>query len=131
MKYLIDTDWTINYLKDKAPYADKLEELRSEGLAISSASVAEVLTGIVGEKDEMHRKLALDSFLQPITEIPFDQKLTERFARIRKELLRKHTPLENFDLVIAATALEYDLILLTDNTEHFKRVKGLKIISSG
>lgn len=127
MKYLIDTDWTINYLKDKVPYADKLEELRPEGMAISSASVAEVLTGIVGETERDRQKLALANFLQPLVEIPFDQKLTERFARIRKDLLKKHTPLENFDIVIAATAMEYDLILLTDNTAHFKRVKGLKL----
>lgn len=127
MKYLIDTDWTINVLKNKKGIGDLVRELAKEGMGISSASVAEVLTGIVKEDHEVVDRVIFNKFLSLVEEIPFDQKLTERFALIRKDLLRKHTPLENFDIVIAATALEYNLVLLTNNTEHFKRVKGLKI----
>jgi tRNA(fMet)-specific endonuclease VapC len=33
------------------------------------------------------------------------------------------------DLMIAATALQYDLTLLTNNRRHFERVEGLRIQS--
>jgi predicted nucleic acid-binding protein len=32
------------------------------------------------------------------------------------------------DAIIAATALEYDLTLITDNTKHFQFIKGLKLL---
>ncbi len=128
MTYLLDTDWFINGLEGTGNYPERLRTLRPEGIAVSSVSIAEVLTGIVDESDEEERRSVLSEFLAPLTEIPFDHMVIDRFARIRKDLLRKHTPLENFDIAIAATALEYDLTLLTDNTEHFKRVKGLKLL---
>ena len=36
-------------------------------------------------------------------------------------------PIDSFDLLIAATALENDLILVTNNLKHFSRIPGLKI----
>jgi len=35
----------------------------------------------------------------------------------------------DMDLMIAATALQYDLTLLTNNRRHFERVEGLRIQS--
>jgi len=36
---------------------------------------------------------------------------------------------ENFDLLIAATAIHYQLILVTENVKHFKNIPGLKIVN--
>lgn len=35
--------------------------------------------------------------------------------------------LDDFDLILAATALSHNLILITNNERHFKRIDGLKI----
>ena len=35
--------------------------------------------------------------------------------------------LDDFDLIIAACALTYNLILVTNNLKHFQRVDGLKL----
>lgn len=127
MKYLLDSDWTINFLNRRQRYRDLLEPLRREGIAISSLSVGEVLTGIIGQDYESEKLLGLKEFLKPLIEIPFDTKMSLPFAKIRRNLLDRHSPLENFDTAIAATALEYNLTLLTDNMEHFRRVPGLKV----
>ena len=50
-----------------------------------------------------------------------------RFARMRSELRRQGNLIPDFDLLIAATALEHDLILMTRNTRHFARIAGLRL----
>ena len=35
--------------------------------------------------------------------------------------------LDDFELAIAATALSYNLILVTNNTDHFSRIDGLRL----
>jgi tRNA(fMet)-specific endonuclease VapC len=51
----------------------------------------------------------------------------DRAAMIYQDLRSKGTPLEDADILIAATAIEHDAILVTDNTKHFARVDGLKL----
>ena len=49
------------------------------------------------------------------------------FGRMKAELEIKGERLDDFDLLIAATASVNGFILVTRNTKHFKRIKGLKI----
>jgi predicted nucleic acid-binding protein len=42
-------------------------------------------------------------------------------------LQKSGNPLDDFDLIIAATALAHNLILVTNNTSHFNRIEGLKL----
>jgi tRNA(fMet)-specific endonuclease VapC len=51
----------------------------------------------------------------------------EQYGRIRSDLERAGTPIGPYDLMIAATALAHDLILVTNNTREFARVAGLQI----
>jgi predicted nucleic acid-binding protein len=48
-------------------------------------------------------------------------------TRIRGDLRRVGRRLEDTDLLIAATALEHDLMLVTRNVNHFARVPGLRL----
>jgi len=50
----------------------------------------------------------------------------ERFAEIRSLLRRQGQLIADFDLLIAATALYYDLTLLTYNVRHFEQIPDLK-----
>jgi tRNA(fMet)-specific endonuclease VapC len=48
-----------------------------------------------------------------------------RAAAIRVQLKMRGTPVGPFDLLIAATALEHNLILVTHNLSEFEKIKGL------
>ena len=39
----------------------------------------------------------------------------------------EHQPAGNLDMLIAAIAKQSDYILVTNNTDHFRRVHGLKV----
>jgi tRNA(fMet)-specific endonuclease VapC len=51
----------------------------------------------------------------------------KRFGQIRGQLRQTGQLISDFDILIAATALHYDLTLLTHNTRHFSRIPTLKL----
>jgi len=51
----------------------------------------------------------------------------ERFAEIRAYLRRGGELISDFDILIGATAVFYDLTVLTYNMRHFKRIPDLKL----
>jgi predicted nucleic acid-binding protein len=48
------------------------------------------------------------------------------FGRLRALLRLQGTLIPDLDLLIAATALQHDLVLLTRNRRHFDRIPGLQ-----
>jgi len=69
----------------------------------------------------------LERFLAPFVSLPFDDRCAERYAALRADLAGRGQLIGPNDMLIAATALAHDLILVTHNTREFSRVVGLKI----
>ncbi len=59
--------------------------------------------------------------------LSFDDAGAERYGEIRAHLQRGGNLIGGNDLLIAATALAYDLTLITHNTTEFTRVPGLSV----
>jgi predicted nucleic acid-binding protein len=64
----------------------------------------------------------ITTLLEPFRELPVDRAIAERAGRIRRETGTR-TP----DALIAATAIEHQLGLVTRNTKDFEHVRGLRI----
>jgi predicted nucleic acid-binding protein len=54
----------------------------------------------------------------------------ETFAQVRAHLRRRGEIISDFDMLIGATALHYNLIVLTHNKKHFARIPDIKIYHS-
>jgi predicted nucleic acid-binding protein len=59
--------------------------------------------------------------------IPLGKEVVEIFGIYKAKPERSGTPLDDFDLILAACAMTNNLVLVTNNTKHFKRIEGLKI----
>jgi len=59
--------------------------------------------------------------------LPADATISETFGMIKADLESKGTPLQDADLMIGATALSHNLVLVTNNERHFSRIEGLKL----
>jgi tRNA(fMet)-specific endonuclease VapC len=59
--------------------------------------------------------------------LPFDAVAARRFGELKSELERRGEPLAEPDLRIAAIALSRELVLVTRNVRHFRRVPGLVV----
>lgn len=59
--------------------------------------------------------------------VPFDAHAADVYGDLKSRLELVGQPLDEPDLRIAATALAYDLTLVTGNVRHFRRVPNLTI----
>lgn len=124
--YLVDTNIWIHFFKGKYGVRDKILNVSAEQLCVSEITVAELTYGAYHSSNrskhlrEVH--LVRDNFcLYSISECIDD------YALLRDKLSKQGLTVENFDLLIAATAIHYHLILVTENVKHFKDIPGLKI----
>lgn len=124
MKYLIDSDIIISHLHHKVDFSIDL----SQEMGISVITYGEVLYGI--EKSVNPKKIVLFiGFIQEyeLKILPLTQTIMERQVTLKVKLERLGKKLDDFDLLIASTALEHDLILVTANRRHFARIPHLKL----
>jgi tRNA(fMet)-specific endonuclease VapC len=129
MKYLVDTDWAIDHLHNVSRVVRRLEELAPEGFGVSIISLAELYEGIFNSTDPLGNERGLQNFLQGVSLVDLDEETCRIFGRERGRLRREGSMIADFDLMIAATCLRHNLMLLSNNRRHFERVEGLTIIS--
>ena len=129
MRYLVDTDWAIDYMNGIPTVVRRLDELSVEGAGISIISLAELYDGLVGATDPEHDEQRLSDFLDSIEVVPLEDAVCRIFAQERYRLRASGLGIDNLDLFIAATAVYHGLTLLTNNRRHFERVQGLNIVS--
>ena len=129
MRYLLDTDWAIDYLNGNPQVRRRLDPLRPEGIGISIISLAELYEGIVNSSNREHDERELADFLRPFPLINLNLPICRIFGVERARLRAAGTLIQDMDLLIGATALRHNLTLLTNNRRHFERLSGLRIIS--
>lgn len=124
MSYLIDTN-VLSELRRKSPdpgVADWFSQRPPSRLYLSVLTLGEIRKGIEGVDDEMRRQLLLD-WLE--TDLPafftgrilnVDGTVADRWGRLVAAAGR---PLPAIDSLLAATALEHDLVLVTRNVKDF------------
>ncbi|MEO8852508.1 MAG: type II toxin-antitoxin system VapC family toxin [Ginsengibacter sp.] len=125
-KYLIDTNIAIFYMKGKFDLESKFDEVNAEDRYISEMSLAELKFGVEkSEKPEKNKK-ALDNFLTGVQILPIFHSL-DLYAKEKTRLQRAGTSIDDFDLLIGVTSVTHKLIMVTNNTNHFKRISGIKL----
>jgi tRNA(fMet)-specific endonuclease VapC len=128
-RYLIDTDWVIHYLNGHEDIVRRLDELQPQGLGLSVISLAELYEGIYYSTDPEGNERELSDFLRGVNIIGIDEAACKIFGRERGRLRKAGQLIGDFDLLIAATGLNYGLTVLTNNRQHFERIEGLQIES--
>ncbi len=126
--YLLDTNICI-YLIKKKPInvLRRFQEAGAGRIGISSITLSELVFGV--EKSQPYKKniQALEKFTISLEILPYDTKAAYFYGKIRKELESQGTPIGPMDTLIAAHALSRNLVLVTNNSKEFKRVKKLKV----
>lgn len=67
----------------------------------------------------------IDEILAKITILDFTQKDAQKASLIRSFLKSQGTPIGAYDVLIASTAINNQLILVTSNVREFKRIPDL------
>lgn len=128
MRYLLDTNIWIVYLKAVAtPVRVRLEQTSPTDIATCSIVWAELLHGARKYADPAQREARIETLLSPLVNLPFDLPAAQHYARICDYLERGGQVIGGNDLMIAAIALTHGLTLVTNNSDEFQRVPGLRV----
>jgi tRNA(fMet)-specific endonuclease VapC len=126
MRYLLDTNVCIKYLNgqsDRICY--KLEATPPGQAALCSVVRAELLYGALKSAQPERNAERLAYFFKGFPCLPFEERASEAYAKIRSQLEKSGTPIGPNDLLIVAIAVANQLTLITHNTKEFGRIDEL------
>ena len=129
MRYLLDTNQVVYYLRQEQRVVDDLQSRKQEGLAVSAVTVAELYEGIFRATDPIAAEQVLRNFLSEVVILPVDEDIGRLFGQERARLRQAGMLMSDLDLLIAATALHHNMTLLTEDRA-FDRVQNLNVIFS-
>jgi tRNA(fMet)-specific endonuclease VapC len=127
MKYLLDTDTCIYFLNREKSIVSKMNVIPVNDMAISIITTAELQFGAFNSHkiaENMERIKYLRSIINIIN---LNMKITEEYAEIKSNLRKSGAPIDDFDILIGATAIVNNLMLVTNNVQHFSRIKNITI----
>lgn len=126
--YLLDTNICIFAIKNKSVrLLNRLKEKTKVGLYVSALTVAELEYGCANSQKVDKNRLAMLKFLSVLNILPFGDSDAVKYGQLRADLKRRGELIGPIDMLLAAQALANELIFVTNNTDEFKRVAGLKI----
>lgn len=121
--YLLDTNVIVELLRKNKKMRDKINEVGLNRCFISEITIVELLYGAEksGNPDKIREvKWVEDTFKQ----IPVHTAFRD-FAKIKVLLEKQQSIIDSFDLLIGATALANNYVVVTHNTKHLSRIPGL------
>lgn len=133
MRYLFDTTFIIDLVAGDEGAAKKAVEIDSKAsyVAISAVTAQEYLRGVyylyLDSQDLVKKLEEARKDLSRFEIIPFDFEIAEVAARIDAKLARLGTSIGYADVIVAATAISRDLILVTRNVKHFSKMPEIRV----
>lgn len=120
-QYLLDTNAVIDYLGNRL-LASGMGFMNTVIDAVPNVSVITKIEVLGFNAPEQHYK-TLSDFINDATVLDLTNNIVEASIDIRKKHKTKLP-----DAIIAATAIVYDLVLISRNISDFKNIDGLRVI---
>lgn len=128
MRYLLDTCVLSDFIKGEPGTQTRLKQTPPTDIAVSSITVMELCYGLqLNPQRAAKIEPILTSLLASVALLPFGNAEAEQAAQIRSLLKTTGQPIGAYDVLIAATALQHNLIMVTANVREFDRVPGLPV----
>ncbi len=128
MGYLLDTCAVSDFVKGEKNTLIKIKSIFPSEIFVSSLTVMEIKYGLaINPGKAVKIKSLIETFLSSATVLNFSSQEAEKAAEIRSILKVLGSPIGAYDVLIAATALSHNLIIVTANVREFQRVPNLQI----
>lgn len=123
---LLDTDICVGLPRGESTVVSRWRDC-NERCAISAMSIGEHSYGAAKARDPQAERVRIDRLMHILDEGPATKPVMMRFGEIKADLESQGLRLADADVLIAATAIEFDMTLVTGNTKHFSRIAGLRL----
>ena len=121
MLYLVDTDIIVDFTRGNRSAADYLDGLQNQW-SISALTSLELVAGARNQSEIS----VIDIMVSAYPAIPPTEEITRRAYYLLKTYAKSHG-LRTLDALIAATAFEEGLTLITKNKKHYNMIEGLSL----
>lgn len=128
-EYLLDTPMVSALLFNRSAAVSLVQPWITRREVVTSILVyGEVIEYVRGQSDFARRRTDLRRLLRGVNPLALTYPIMERYAELRRAMRRRGPGLiGDIDTLIAATALEYDLTVVTADLD-FQRVPDLKVM---
>ena len=128
MQFLLDTDICIYIAKHKPRHIlTRFNRMHSGDVGMSVVTYLELIYGAAKSRHVQANLATIEQLAQLIPVQALDTDTGTHYGKLRADLELRGAPIGAYDLLIAAHALTLELILVTNNTREFRRVKGLQL----
>ncbi|MBA2651142.1 MAG: PIN domain-containing protein [Tatlockia sp.] len=127
MKYFLDTDTLIYFLKGHKSVVENLSCHSSVDLATTIINHSELLFGVFKSVKKKENLVIVTGLLKSLNIVSFCEDSSAIFAEQKAALKNQGTIIADMDLMIACIALRHKAVLVTNNTKHFERIKNIKL----
>jgi tRNA(fMet)-specific endonuclease VapC len=128
IRYMLDTD-ICSYVIRERPLEvfEKFKKVEVNQLCISVVTYAEIIYGVEHSSSRKINRPIIDDFVRHLDIITWDEDAAEHYGMIRAFLRAEGNIIGSMDMMIAAHARSQNMILITNNDKHFKRVPKLRL----
>ena len=114
MRFLLDTNFIIGFLREDKNYISKFEEIKSNNLYISPLTVTEIYAGC--RENEIKET---ENLLQKVLTIPLSKLVSREAGKMIYYYSKRGKKIYIADAIIGATAKIHHLVLITQNVKDF------------
>jgi len=127
--YLLDTDTLIYFLKGNARVVDNFKAHRTLPKAFSVITYGELIYGCRKSERVMENLARVRQLAECYPIMDVTRPVMECFGEIKTSLTQSGNPVDDFDLLIGCTALTMNYAVVTNNTKHYTKIPGLKVVN--
>lgn len=126
MKYLLDTNICIHFFRGKYGLKKKFEETGISTCVISEITLAELIYGAENSPNPEKNLQIVEEFTSLVPVLPIFNSIY-LYGKEKVRLRKSGRMISDFDLLIGCTAVEFDLIMVTENHREFNRIAGIEL----
>ena len=128
--FLLDTNTVSFLMRGDTEVRDRLAACSRTDVFLCQPVVGEIEYGLArlprsARRNRLRRRF--DLFLRELVRVPWTDEVSRAFGAIKADLERRGARIEDLDVAVAAHAVALGATLVTDNTDHMRRVRGLKL----
>ncbi len=125
-KYLLDTNICIYFIKGQFELNKKIAEVGEQNCFISEMTVAELKYGVENSKTVEAMRKIVEAFIPKFFIVPIYTSL-DIYAKQKTKLKKQGSLIDDFDILIGATAINNKMIMVTNNVVHLGRLENIII----
>ena len=127
--YLLDTDTLIYSLKGESAVLDNFKKHAAEPKAVSVITYGELVFGAQGSQRITENLAKVYRLKEIFPLIDVTPAIMDIFGALKADLRKNGTPVDDFDLLIGATALTIGYCVVTNNERHYAKISGLEVVN--